>query len=364
MKTKAFFTLVMSAAIIVSAVIFAPKSNLESFTLLCAGAAMPQGSIQMLSDSFKPTEKTTVEATTKPAKKQVTQASVTASITDVPEDIKKLIDKSKIAFVNQKKDGDIVESTYNISDGNCSYQNVAVKNATETATVNVEKTLNEPINLKIDKSKPSVLIFHTHTTEGYEILDRNFYASDYVSRTEDITKSVVRVGTEIEKTLKAQGFNVIHDTKIYDSRYDGAYERSRVTVKKYLEKYPSLQVILDVHRDAIQTDDGTKYKPVNTIMGKKAAQIMLVTGCQEQGIEDYPNWYENLKFTLKLQKSCEDNFSGLMRPVSFCARRYNMHLAPCSILCEFGSDANTLDEAVYSGRLFAISLAKMLNKYV
>lgn len=363
MKIKAFFTVVLSLVIIISAVIFAPKCKIEGFTLFCAGAAMPRSSIKMISDSLKPTEKTTVKTVTKPAKKETVQTTVTTSLTDVPEDIKKLIDKSKVAFVNQKKDGDIVENTYDISDGNCSYQNVAVKNATETATVDVQKTLNEPINLKIDKTKPSVLIFHTHTTEGYEILDRNFYASDYVSRTEDITKSVVRVGTEIEKTLKEQGFNVIHDTQIYDARYNGAYERSRVTVKKYLQKYPSLQVVLDVHRDAIQGDDGTKYKPVNTIMGKKAAQIMLVTGCQEQGIEDYPDWYENLKFTLKLQKSCEDNFSGLMRPVSFCARRYNMHLAPCSILCEFGSDANTLDEAVYSGRLFAISLAKMLEKY-
>ncbi len=363
MKFKLLLTLILSVCIVASSVFFANQSGSDTVALLCAGLAMPEGSSELIRKTLENKTENIAETVIEVAETNSINTSKTENLTSVPEDIQALIDKAKIDFATQQKDGTIVESTYTNDTATHTLGKIGVKNTTKTAKLNIQKTLNEEIGLKIDKAKPAVLIVHTHTTEGYEILDRNFYAQNYTSRTSDTTKNVARVGLSIKEALESQGYKVIHDTTEHDTSYNGSYDRSEKTIKKYLEKYPEIQVVLDVHRDAIQTDDGTKIKPVNKINGKKAAQIMIITGCQEQGIENYPDWYENLKFTLKLQNACESRFQGLMRPVLFSARKYNMNLTPCSILVEVGSDANTLDEAVYSGKLFGLSLCDLLEKY-
>ncbi len=363
MKIKSLFSLALSVVIVFSSIFLANQSNIGNFALFCVGLAAPESASRMISEELNKNSTTKTTLTVAPAKSQTTSTKSVDKLTDIPDDILKLIEKAKINSVNDKKDGTIVESTYTNETANAVSGNVGIKNTTKTAKIDVSKTLNEEINLKIDKSKPAVLIVHTHTTEGYEILDRNFYAQNYVSRTSDTSRNVARVGLAIKEALESEGYQVIHDTTEHDTKYNGSYGRSEATIKKYLEKYPNIKIVLDVHRDAVQTDDGTKIKPVNKINGKKAAQIMLITGCQEQGIENYPDWYENLKFSLKVQKACEDRFQGLMRPLLFSARKYNMNLTTCSILVEVGTDANTLDEAVYSGKLFGLALCDMLEKY-
>ncbi|MDR1927505.1 MAG: stage II sporulation protein P [Oscillospiraceae bacterium] len=284
-------------------------------------------------------------------------------ITATPADIRVLMEEAATEFAKQSRDGDIISKTYTKKDGTQSYGSIAVRNTTATRKVDIQKTLAEKINLKIDKSKPAVLLFHTHTTEGYEILDRPWYAANWSSRTENGAKSIVRVGDAVAQMLERAGFQVIHDTTIYDKQYGGAYDRSRVMVRRVLKENPSIRVTLDIHRDAIHQNDGGHVKPVNTINGKKAAQVMIITGTQEGSITDFPNWEQNLRFALQLQKRAESSYPGLMRPLFFCARKYNMNETPCSLLLEFGSDANTLDEAVYSGRLIGDSLAKLLEGY-
>ncbi|MBQ3005450.1 MAG: stage II sporulation protein P [Clostridia bacterium] len=364
MKIKTLFSLILSVVIVFSSIFFSSQESIGNLALFCVGLAAPESASRMISQELKNIEtETATTVTVSSANSQTTSTAKVEKLTDIPDDILKLIEKAKINSAKDKKDGTIVESTYTNETANAVAENVGIKNTTKTAKVDFLKTLNEEIDLKIDKSKPAVLIVHTHTTEGYEILDRNFYAENYVSRTSDTSRNVARVGLAIKEAIESEGYQVIHDTTEHDTKYNGSYGRSEITIKKYLEKYPNIKIVLDVHRDAVQTDDGTKIKPVNKINGKKAAQIMLITGCQEQGIENYPDWYENLKFTMKVQKACEDRFPGLMRPVLFSARKYNMNLTTCSILVEVGTDANTLDEAVYSGKLFGLSLCDMLEKY-
>ena len=267
------------------------------------------------------------------------------------------------AYASFKKTGDIEETKLIATSSNKVYGNVAVNNKTETKSVDIKKELSKKASFgEITKEEPYVLIYHTHTTEGYELLDKGWYSDDYNSRTKDTSKTVVRVGDEIAERLEKSGFKVIHDKTIYDASYNGAYGRSLETVEKYLEKYPSIVVTLDVHRDAIHYDSGTKCKPTAEINGKKAAQVMIITGAEEGSIEDYPNWSQNLTFAIALQNKVEENYKGLMRPIFFCQRKYNMHATPCSLLLEMGTDANTLDEAVYSGRLIGDSLAELLEE--
>ena len=190
-----------------------------------------------------------------------------------------------------------------------------------------------------------------------------FAYGSYTGRGEDKSRNMVRVGDEITKMLEKSGYKVIHDTEIHDRKYTGAYDHSKVNVEAYLKKYPSIQVVLDIHRDAIHLSNGNKIKPTAEINGKKAAQIMIITGAQEGKVKGFPDWEQNLRFAVKLQQTCETMYPGLMRPILFSQRKYNMNLSHCNLLLEMGSDANTLEEAAYSGRLVATAIAKLLDEY-
>ncbi len=291
--------------------------------------------------------------------------SVFRTLTQTPDDIKALMKDAEALYKSYKKTGNIEEKQYGASSVTVSCGGVSMSNKTETASLDMKALLKEkPSFGNITKDEPYVLIYHTHTTEGYELLDKGWYSDSYNSRTKDTSKNIVRVGDEIASQLEDAGFKVIHDKTVYDASYTGAYSRSLVSVNKYLEKYPSIVITLDVHRDAIHYDSGVKSKPTAVIDGKKAAQVMIITGCEEGSISGYPNWQKNLVFALSLQSKASESFSGLMRPVMFCQRKYNMNVTPCSLLLEFGTDANTLDEAAYSGRLIGKSLADILNENI
>lgn len=286
------------------------------------------------------------------------------SLTAVDEDIAKVIKQAEKNASDDKKDGDIYEYTFTDDGVTDEFENIRVKNTNKTE-IDIEKKLGEKLPLSVDREKPAVIIYHTHTTETYQLLDRDFYAQGYLSRSNDEGLNMVRVGKAIADEIEKRGFKVIHDTTVYDNPYTGAYYRSEDAVKKLLEENPSVVITLDVHRDAIQNDSGVKTKPTAEINGKKAAQIMLISGCQEEGngITDLPEWEKNLTFALKLQQSMETLYPGLTRPIFFCARSYNMGLTPCSLLVEMGSDANTLDEAVYSGKMLGTALCEILEEY-
>ena len=286
------------------------------------------------------------------------------AVSNTPTDIETLKKQAQVQYKNYKKSGDIQEQQMSATSKTLVYGSIEVDNKT-SETISVKNLLAKTPSYKtITKDKPCILIYHTHSTEGYEMLDLGWYSNQYVSRTTDKSKNMIRVGDELTKTLEAAGYKVIHDRNIYDTSYNGAYSRSRVSVEKYLEKYPEIQITLDVHRDAIHYESGTKLKPTATVNSKKAAQVMIISGCEGDGVENFGSWEENLVFALDLQNTAEETAPGLMRPIFFCNRKYNMDVTPCSLLLEFGTDANTLEEAVYSAQLIGESLVKMLDKEV
>lgn len=243
--------------------------------------------------------------------------------------------------------------------------NVAIRNCTAEQTPDFDKLLGKDIVISApENDEPLVLIFHTHTTESYLCVDDGVFYDSFETRSRDSTKNMVRIGDEICKVLEENSIGFIHDTAIYDESYNGAYSRSRVTVLEYLEKYPSIQIVLDVHRDAVYYSDTKRAKFVSEINGKKAAQIMIITGAEEGLVTDFPDWEENLTFALKLQKYAQDDYEGLMKPVYFCQRKYNMDVVPYSLLLEVGTDANTLEEAVYSAHLLGESLSRLIKENI
>lgn len=243
-----------------------------------------------------------------------------------------------------------------LSVGNSGTQvgNMWVKNSTEHhAAVDLAQELQKIPAVKIKKNtSPQVLIYHTHTTESY----------DGTARTTDKSKSVCAVGDEIAKELQAAGIGVVHDTTYHDyPAYDGSYDRSKATIQSNLKKYPGIQVTLDIHRDAMHRDDGTCLKTTTVVDGKKASQLMILAGCDDDGSLGFPNWECNLRLALRLQKALSDSYPGLARPLDFCARKYNEDLTKGSLLIEIGTDVNTLDESKYTGQLLGKSLAQVLS---
>lgn len=244
-----------------------------------------------------------------------------------------------------------------LSVGNSGTQvgNIWVKNSTDHHTsINLGQELQKTPAVKIirNSASPQVLIYHTHTTESY----------DCSARSTDPAKSVCAVGDRIAEQLQAAGIGVAHDKTCHDyPAYDGSYDRSFATMQKNLKKYPGIQVTLDIHRDSMHRSDGTMLKTTAVVGGKKAAQIMILAGCDDDGTLHFPNWECNLRLALRLQKALAEDAPGLTRPLDFCARRYNEHVTKGSLLIEVGTDANTLEEAEYSGSLLGKSLARVLN---
>ncbi|MDR1733346.1 MAG: stage II sporulation protein P [Oscillospiraceae bacterium] len=359
-----------SIVLVVAVTLFAGESIIKGLTLASAGLHLPDAASILLTDTNHEADTepaTVVETTQKAAEVEVippAALSKTDDLTETPADVALNMENYAEAHPNQKKGGKIVSITYTSKHATAHYGSLLFKNTTKTQqNIDYEDVFAQELPIKIEDGKPAVLIYHTHTTEGYELTERDWWAEGWSSRTEQAALSVVRVGTAITQQLEAAGFTVIHDTAIYDKNYNGAYDRSRVMVEKMLEEHPGLIVTLDVHRDAIHNDNGSRYKPVNTINGKKAAQVMIITGVQEGSVTDFPNWRQNLGFAMHLQNQVDTDFPGLMRPIYFCARKYNMNKTPCSLLLEFGSDNNTLEEAVYSGAMIGRSLSTLLAAY-
>ena len=189
--------------------------------------------------------------------------------------------------------------------------------------------------------------------------DRELYEESDPYRTTDCTHNVVRVGEEMATVFRAYGFQVIHDTTLCDyPAYNGAYDRSKAVVEQWLEQYPTIKVVLDVHRDALVGSDGEIYKMVSTEAGQKVAQVMMVLGTDTKAA--HPRWKDNMAFALVLQRNLVRGYASLVRPTVLRTSRYNQQLCPGSILVEVGGHGNSLSEAISGGRLWADNVARTL----
>ena len=211
-----------------------------------------------------------------------------------------------------------------------------------------------------EEEGPQVLIVHTHGSEAYTMPPGEEYEASSECRTTDCNYNVVRVGDEIAAALEEAGISVIHDATLHDyPQYSGAYDRSLATINSYLEQYPSISFVLDIHRDAISDGEGNMYKVVSNVAGVNAAQMTFVIGTDGGGLE-HPNWRENLKLAAAVQQNLLDDYPTLMRPITVRNSRYNQHVTTGSLLVEMGAAGNSLDEALLSGRLLGQALAETI----
>lgn len=258
-----------------------------------------------------------------------------------------VLGKEKQVIINRTKlqDFDYLRQTF--------YQ---IDNTTtiDAKILDVNKLLEKDLKLKQGVKGPQVLIYHTHSQEGY---------ADSVEG--DPYTSVVALGDYLGRLLSEQyGIEVLHHMGEYDVMdRDSAYSTALPYLEAVLKEYPSIEVVIDLHRDGVPSTTHL----VTEINGKPTAQIMFFNGLSRttaQGDLEYlanPYIEENLAFSFQMQLAAAEYYPGFARRIYLKGYRYNMHLRPKSLLVEVGAQTNTYQEAENAMEPLADILVKVLK---
>ena len=231
------------------------------------------------------------------------------------------------------------------------YNGVKIRNETDIKLTKEMLTPNVNVNTK------NIVIYHTHTCESYTPTENYKYKASGNFRTLDINYSVARVGTELTKYMQHYGYNVIHDTTLYDyPSYSESYDRSLKAVAKILQENENTDVLFDIHRDAI---GDSSYAPTVKIGDDEAAQLMFVIGSNGGGSE-HDNWNENLKLAIKIQEKANELYPGLFKPIILRNSRYNQQLAKGASIIEVGATGNTMEQCLNSMKYLSKVLSEVL----
>lgn len=209
---------------------------------------------------------------------------------------------------------------------------------------------------------PLVLIIHTHTSEAYLPKGSSFVegALGDATYSRDAERNILSVGEVLCEALQKKGITAIHCAVMHDDpTLSGSYLRAAETVKAYLKAYPSIEYVIDLHRDAVTTSDGDFVRSLAEYEGEAVAQIMAVVGSDCNGTE-HPRWSQNLAFALQLRASLNRMGEGLCRPVSLRNSSYNQELAKYALILEIGTAANSVEEAKRAAVLVGETLADLI----
>lgn len=222
--------------------------------------------------------------------------------------------------------------------------------------LNPDDLLNRNMKINVESKGPKILIFHTHSQE--EFVD---------STPGDPSTSIVGVGEYLTQLLNAKGIETIHDTGVYDiinGQLDrsSAYENAEAAIRPILEANPTIEVVIDLHRDGVAEETHL----VTDIGGKPTAKIMYFNGLSRTRVNgdiDYlynPYIQDNLAFSLQMQIASETLYPGFVRPIYLRGYRYNLHLMPKSLLIEAGAQTNTVGEMKNAMEVLAETLYHVL----
>ena len=214
--------------------------------------------------------------------------------------------------------------------------------------------LAQPLQWNLRGDEPTVLILHTHTTESYTKTSEK-YKESASWRTLNEDYNMLAIGAMVKDLLEQQGIPTLQDRTLHDyPSYNGSYSHARKSIQSYLEEYPSLRLILDLHRDA-SGGDGGQMRTRATVDGQASAQLMLVLGT------NHKNYEENLSIALKLHALMEQENPGITRPLQLRSQRFNQDLHPAALIVEVGAAGNTHPEAQTAAKQLANAIAALAN---
>ena len=225
--------------------------------------------------------------------------------------------------------------------------------------VDIPALLLSELTWDLTREQPQVLILHSHATESYTRTTQCFYTPSGAYRTLDTEYNMVRVGEALKAALEAKGIAVIHDTTLHDHpQYNDAYIRSRETAKEWLARYPSICLVVDLHRDAAGESETQQLCTAASVNGQLSSQRMLVVG-SDAGGRIHPNWKENMALAAKLHAQLEKRYPGICRPISFRTERFNQDLSAGALLIEVGAAGDTLEQALVAVEALAEGISDL-----
>lgn len=237
--------------------------------------------------------------------------------------------------------------TFSAEDG----ASVEIKNST-SYDPDPEELIQQPLQWNLRSGEPTVLILHTHSTESYTKSKGEKYEESSAFRTLDKDYNMISLGDYLAELLEAGGITVLHDREYHDyPSYNGSYNHARKSIESYLEEYPSIELVLDLHRDA-SGDNSNQMVTSATVDGKSSAQLMIVVGTSGSGLK-HPNWEENLALALKLHVQLERTSAGICRYVNLRQQRFNQDESPGCLIIEVGAAGNTHEEAMVATEVLA-----------
>ena len=221
----------------------------------------------------------------------------------------------------------------------------------------LDELLPSSLDWDLADGQPAVLILHTHTTESYTQTYENYVeTSDY--RTLDEDYNMLSIGQKVADILENNGIIVLQDRNLHDyPSYNGSYADARKSIEYYLTEYPSLRLVLDLHRDASDGGNG-QLRTEAVINGERSAQLMLVMGTNASG-QKHDNWQENFALALKLQAQLERQAPGITRPTILRAQRFNQDMSSGALLVEVGAAGNTHAEALRAAEELAKAIVAL-----
>ncbi|MEA4883514.1 MAG: stage II sporulation protein P [Clostridia bacterium] len=207
--------------------------------------------------------------------------------------------------------------------------------------------------LLVRGTAPKVAVFHTHSSEAY----KTSWGADYCWGKPE---GVIRVGEAMAAELsKVYGIATVHSSQVHDyPDWTQSYANALATMKSLLKEYPSIDAMIDIHRDSLPASKESLRTAV--VDGQKAARVMIVVTDDSPGLP-HPNWRKNYSFALKLNAQLDKMYPGLSRGVSINSQsRFNQHVHERAIIIEIGGSSNTVEEACRTARLIAGALAKVI----
>lgn len=224
---------------------------------------------------------------------------------------------------------------------------------TSGCTVDTAALLTQPLDWELTENAPTVLILHSHGTESY--------AGTEGYRSDDESRNMLSIGDRLAALLEAGGITVLHDRTLHDAdSYNGSYTHARKSIAQYLAQYPSIRLVLDIHRDAAEDDNGEQIDYTVTTPDGQAAKLMLVMGTDAGGLE-HPNWQENLALAVKLHAGLEKLCPDICRPMYVRTSRFNQDLSPGALLVEVGAAGNTQQEALLATDILAAGILALAH---
>lgn len=250
--------------------------------------------------------------------------------------------------------------------------------AKDATTKNNVKTPDTVVNAKTH-DKPLILLYHTHTMESYVATEKYKYVASYgYDRTNDLNYNMVRVGDSLANYLiNNYGVGVLHDRAIHDYNYDQSYYNSSLSVKKYLDEYPSIKVTIDLHRDGYGSvmrpgvdsipvlsnlsNQAYRKKYLIDINGQTAAKVLFIIGSRRTPKMN-EDWKKNYEFAKQISDKLNELYPGMSLGIEVHQyAEYNQHFSENGILIELGSNYNTLEEALNTTSYLAKGIYEALK---